>query len=316
MLDFRLRLINGERDLASLVPRLASVPVFALDIETAHWWDQTRERVALMQLAYRDQGTLRVAIVDALAGLDLEPLRTPLEQSTTTKVIHNAAYDATRLVRHYSIQIAPVHDTMLAARRSGERRYSLRAQAQAHLDVTLDKGEQQSDWSRRPLTPQQLHYAGTDAACTLLLYEHQVTRGLAGAYRLRAAPEETQTGLPLGNTPRRATPDRAAARALAGAQMRPAAELSAPALALLGVATELPGRYSPERLAASADGERVGLAGWIIDRVIGADADIDEETARLLIAELCDRGLIAINMVRRLEATAAGAQVWRRIKPG
>ena len=37
--------------------------------------------------------------------------------------------------------------------------------------------------------------------------------------------------------------------------------LHAPAVALLGVLTELAGRYSPERLAVSAGSERVGLAG-------------------------------------------------------
>src|SRR5687768_2056940 len=91
---------------------------------------------------------------------------------------------------------------MLAARRSGEKRWSLRAQAEARLGIRLDKGEQRGDWGRRPLTAKQLHYAALDAACTLLLYEDQVARGLTAGHR---APEEgrsRQTALPLGDTSR------------------------------------------------------------------------------------------------------------------
>jgi hypothetical protein len=37
------------------------------------------------------------------------------------------------------------------------------------------------------------------------------------------------------------------------------------------------------------------MAGWIIDQVLGAETDLDEETARLGIAELCERGLVILN---------------------
>jgi len=92
--------------------------------------------------------------------------------------------------------------------------------------------------------------------------------------------------------------------------------LHAPAIALLGVVTELAGRYSPERLAVSAGGERVGLAGWIIDQAIGSEMDIDEETAKQEIAELCERGLLRLDAARRLEATERGARLWQQVKHG
>jgi hypothetical protein len=84
---------------------------------------------------------------------------------------------------------------------------------------------------------------------------------------------------------------------------------------LLGVVTELSGRYSPDRLAVSAGSERVGLAGWIIDRALGAESDLDEDAAKLAIAELCEEGLVKLNGARRLEATEAGACLWQRLKP-
>jgi hypothetical protein len=314
MLDFSIKLISRPQELTSLVARLESVPAVALDIETVNWWDRQVERVALIQLAFREGTHLCVAVIDALATLSLDQLRPCLESSSVTKAIHNAAYDAVRLLRHYRIHTAPIHDTMLAARRSGEKRYSLQAQVQAHLGFQLDKSEQRGDWSRRPLTLKQLRYAALDAVCTLLLYEHQRARGLSATYHLRETAPSTQTSLPLSDQAR-PTPGPADITKVAGVEASAAEGLNAPAIALLGVVTELTGRYSPDRLAVSAGSERVGLAGWIIDQVLGAETDLDEDTVKLGISELVERGLVSLNAGRRLEATGSGARLWIKLKP-
>ncbi|HEY0083419.1 MAG TPA: ribonuclease D [Pyrinomonadaceae bacterium] len=314
MLDFSIKFISHPRELASLSDRLVSAPSVALDIETVNWWDRHVERVSLIQLAYREGGRLRVAVIDTLAELDLEPLRPGLESSPVTKAIHNAAYDAVRLSRHYRIHTTPIHDTMLAARRGGEKRYSLQAQVGAHLGFQLDKGEQRGDWARRPLTLKQLRYAALDAACTLLLYENQIARGLSARYQLREALPSTQTSLPLSDA-ERLTPARSATPQVAGETAAAAGRLDAPATALLGVVTELSGRYSPERLAVSADSERVGLAGWIIDQVLGREVDLDEDTVKLCIGELLERRLVSLDAARRLEATESGRRLWLELKP-
>src|ERR1044072_9289614 len=196
MLDFSIKLISSRQDLTSLAARLNSVSALALDIETVNWWDRQVERVSLVQLAFREGPQLRVAVIDTIAEIDLDHLRSPLVLDTVTKAIHNAAYDAVRLSRHFRIHTSPIHDTMLAARRSGEKRYSLQAQAQARLRVQLDKSEQRGDWSRRPLTVKQLRYAALDAVCTLLLYEDQIARGLSASYQLREMGQSPQTSLP------------------------------------------------------------------------------------------------------------------------
>lgn len=316
MLDFILKLVTRPQELTALADRVKTVPALALDMETVNWWNRRVERVALIQIAFREGARLRVAVVDTLAGLSLDQFRPCLESSAVTKVIHNAAYDAARLSRYYRIHASPIHDTMLAARRGGEKRCSLQAQAETHLNVRLDKSEQRGDWGRRPLTLRQLRYAALDAACTLALYEDQLSRGLSAAYRLREAAPSTQHSLPLSDTDVAACP-------AAGHVVKPQVEeaegaatdkLSASAIALLGVATNLAGRYSPERLAVSAGSERVGLAGWIIDGVMGGETDMDEETAKLMIAELIERGLVRLNAVRRVEATEAGKRLWTQLK--
>lgn len=314
MLDFRIKFISRPQEISSLAARLALAPALALDIETVNWWDRRVEQVALIQLAFREGSQLRVGVIDALAGLPLDHLRPCLESSPVIKAIHNAAYDAVRLARHYRIHTSPIHDTMLAARRGGEKRYSLRAQVEAHLGFQLDKSEQRGDWSRRPLTLKQLRYAALDAACTLLLYENQIARRLSADYQLQETTRSAQTSLPLSDAahPAHGLVDiTQVANPEAPAAERP----NAPALALLGVATELNGRYSPDRLAVSAGSERVGLTGWIIDRVLGAETDMDEDTAKFVIAELLEQGLVTLNAARRLEATESGARLWTRLKP-
>ncbi|HST52691.1 MAG TPA: hypothetical protein VLJ61_11825 [Pyrinomonadaceae bacterium] len=312
-LDYRVTYINDQRRLLALSEGLESVTALALDIETVNWWSRQSERVALVQLAYREGLELRVAVVDALARLDLTPLRRPLELGTATKVIHNAAFDAVRLARHYKISAAPIHDTMLAARRGGERRYSLKAQAEKHLNLWLDKGARQSDWGLRPLHPKQLSYAALDAVAALLLYENQVSRGLKGDYRLRAVLADEQADLPLSAPSPRAVQVEKPAHV--SPQVSAWGDLSAASLALLGIIAELPSRYGPEQLAASVGCDRVGLAGWIIDRVLGEEADLDESSAKIEIAELCRRGLVRVTPTGRLEANDAGMGVWQKHKP-
>lgn len=316
-LDYRITFINDQRRLSTLCESLMSVPALALDIETINWWHPPSERVALIQLAYRMGDEVRVPVIDALARLDLTLLRQPLELGTATKAIHNALFDAVRIARHLKISTAPIHDTLLAARRSGEKRCSLKAQVERHLGLPLVKTAQQSDWSVRPLRPAQLDYAALDAAATLMLYEHQLKRGLNGDYRLRAQVADEQGALALDASFNHDSGDdvQAAERTPADEQSPMSAELSAESLALLGIVTELPSRYSPERLAVSVGDDRVGLAGWIVDRVLGTDANMDEASARIEIAGLCQRGLIKITPARRLEASEPGRDMWHKQQP-
>ncbi len=314
MLDFHLELISDQAALDVMVDRVVTASALAVDIETINWWNREAERVALVQFAFREGKEPKVAVVDTLANLNLEALRRPLELSSVTKAIHNASYDAVRLSRHFKIRTSPIHDTMLAARRGGERRCSLQAQVERHLGLQLNKSQQRSDWSYRPLTDEQLRYAALDAACTLLLYEHQTTRGLRGDYQLREKFAEDQTA-PLWSEIARSAPEFTEPATAPELALSVRAGLSPTARSLLGIVTELPGRYGPDHLAVSVGGERVGLTGWIVDQMLGAEADIDEGSARLEIASLCERGLIRLSPTRRLEATERGAELWRQVKP-
>ncbi len=316
--DFTLKFIKDADELHRLSHVLAALPAFALDIETTEWWNRHRERIALIQIAYRVEERVKVFIIDALADFDPEPLRLPLEKSAVVKIIHNAGFDATRLKKHYDFSLTPVFDTMLAARRSGERKYSLKAQADNHLGFQLDKSARTSDWSRRPLNNRQLYYAALDPFATLLLYENQMERGISSVCRLKPTAVSTQNLLPLDNLPPDKLPAEGetltAADPLFAENSSSKSNLSEVAIALLGIITELPTRYSPDALAASTGSERVGLSGWIIDRRLGEDAEPDEETVKMAINSLCEQKLVRITETRRLESTVTGERLWQQMK--
>ncbi len=322
MADYSIEVINNQAKLENLVERLARVSFFALDIETAEWWNRQREKIALIQIAFHARGGgIKVVIIDPLAGLELKILSVPLEAGSSVKIIHNAAFDATRLFNHYKFKLAPIYDTMLAARRSGEKKYSLQAQSIAHLNLHLDKGAQRSDWSRRPLDLKQISYAAMDSYAALRLYEHQLKRNLNGIYHLRDDLASLQRQLPLGDLMESVRPvikteaQPQSQSDIATETNTPAQSLPVPPTALLGIISELPSRYGPDQLAVSVGSERVGLAGWIVDSLLGRETDFDEDTARLAIADLIERQLIRFTTTRRLEATQKGLEVWLKIKP-
>ena len=128
-----------------------------------------------------------------------------------------------------------------------------------------------------------------------------------GDYRLKQLADSMQNLLPLDETPTLAkTPP-----------IKESSSKTEPrdmATALLGVISELPSRYSPDGLAASVGAERVGLAGWIIDNRLGRDAEPDEETVKMVIADLLGSGLIEITETRRMKATEKGAHLWQSLK--
>ncbi len=51
--DFTLKFIKDADELQRLSHVLVTLPAFALDIETTEWWNRHRERIALIQIAFR-----------------------------------------------------------------------------------------------------------------------------------------------------------------------------------------------------------------------------------------------------------------------
>jgi len=149
--------IDRDEDLRALAQELAAQPWIGVDTEFL------RERtffpkLCLLQIAAAD----RVWCVDALSG-SLESLIPVLTAAITSKVIHAARQDLEAFYCGSKRIISPVFDTQIAAGCIGLKpQIGYADLANLAAGVRLSKGQTRTDWSKRPLSPEQLEYAADD----------------------------------------------------------------------------------------------------------------------------------------------------------
>jgi len=163
----RVHWIASDAELSALCEAWRREPFIGLDVETTI---QSRT-LCLIQVATAS-GTY---LLDALELSDLSPLADVFGDAAVVKVIHNATFESSVLGRH-GIPLAGVVDTLRVSRRLRGAKinggHSLKMVCARELGVQLDKSEQVSDWSQRPLSDRQLAYAALDAEVLLRLFEH------------------------------------------------------------------------------------------------------------------------------------------------
>ncbi len=178
------RMVTSPAELGAMVTALRDAPLIAVDTES-NAFHAYRPRVCLIQVADRDHEWA----VDPLAINDLSPLASLLQGASPTKVIHAADGDILALRRDLHFGIAPVFDTMLAARIIGLRRFGLADLLEQFFQVKLDKRYQRYDWAERPMSEAALRYAASDVRHLLDLHD-LLRRQLVEAGRLDEAEEE------------------------------------------------------------------------------------------------------------------------------
>ncbi|MEZ6018900.1 MAG: HRDC domain-containing protein [Planctomycetota bacterium] len=161
-------LIEDDRSLAGLVDFLEDQPVIAVDTE-ADGFHSYRDKVCLIQVSAAGQDYL----IDPLADLDLAPLGPMLADPERTKLFHDSEFDILILKRDFGFSFAGLFDTRVAAAVLGSKSPGLAAVLEDHFGVQLDKSMQRSDWSQRPLSPQQVSYARLDTHYLIDLYHEQ-----------------------------------------------------------------------------------------------------------------------------------------------
>jgi ribonuclease D len=150
-------LVEDGPGLDRLLQSLASQPEIAFDTEADSFYHY-QERVCLVQISAGGRDWL----VDPLRGLDIRPLGEVLSDPKRTKVFHDGEYDILILKRQFGFRFASLFDTRIAAAALGFEAPGLAAVVSARYGIELDKSQQRSDWSRRPLTKEQVAYARLD----------------------------------------------------------------------------------------------------------------------------------------------------------
>ncbi|MBR0796690.1 ribonuclease D [Bradyrhizobium jicamae] len=152
-------LITNTSELAAACERLAKHKVITVDTEflreTTYY-----PLLCVVQMASADEAV----VIDALAeGIDLKPFFELMSNEAVLKVFHAARQDI-EIVWHLSGTIPhPIFDTQVAAMVLG---YGDSIAYDALVDRVTghrpDKTHRFTDWSRRPLSQEQLHYAVSD----------------------------------------------------------------------------------------------------------------------------------------------------------
>jgi len=152
--------------------------------------------LCLVQVAVPDpdaEDGVRTEVLDPLEGeLDFSPLARVLADPDVEVVMHAGRQDVGILRRSWNTQVVNVFDTQVAAGFLGfGNQEGYESLVRKVLKLKLQGSEGFTKWDRRPLTPQQLEYAGDDARLLLALGD-ELERQLAERGRLEWAREESR----------------------------------------------------------------------------------------------------------------------------
>ena len=157
--------VDTDDKLEALCARLSVEPVIALDTEFMRT-DTFHPKLALIQLSDGHDCWL----IDVLRIDTYNPLKALLENPQRVVILHACAEDVEVLEHALAISLGNIFDTQIAAGivnigySMGYARLLERL-----MGIDLDKQQTRSNWMARPLSAEQLRYAGDD-----VIYLHRM----------------------------------------------------------------------------------------------------------------------------------------------
>ncbi len=160
-------IVTTTAALTDLTARLAAADAIGLDTEFL------RERTYRAELCLIQVATLREAMcIDPLAVPQLDPLAPSLIADRPVKVMHASRQDVEVLFPVTGL-VRPIFDTQIAAALTGmPAQIGYGELVRRALGTELAKSHTRTDWSRRPLSPEQVDYALDDVRYLLPLKSH------------------------------------------------------------------------------------------------------------------------------------------------
>jgi ribonuclease D len=163
------QLVESDAALAELLGRFADCEAVMVDTEFMRR-NTFYPQVALLQLCFANAGDDEPVawLVDPLRIEDTWQLRELFVRPGIIKVLHSASEDLEVFQRWLGVLPTPLFDTQRAAALLNVGfGMGYRALVGDITGVDLPKGEQRSDWLRRPLTQSQCEYAAQDVSYLL-----------------------------------------------------------------------------------------------------------------------------------------------------
>jgi ribonuclease D len=182
-------LVNQPDQLTELLADLRAAGRFAYDSEFIGELTYV-PKLCLIQVAT----TARVALIDPLVGLDLQPFWELVCDPTVEKVVHAGQQDLEPVFRLAGCKATNVFDTQVAAGFVGlAYPVSLSKLVLERVGAKLGKGLTFTHWDQRPLSAMQLRYAADDVRY-LLAVRDDLGRQLDALGHTEWAAAESATG--------------------------------------------------------------------------------------------------------------------------
>jgi ribonuclease D len=194
-------LIEDQEGVERLLAVFATAKEVAVDTEADSFF-RYQERVCLIQISVGEQDFL----VDPLRDLDLSGVGRMLADPDCVKVFHDGEYDVLMLKRDFGFHFRNLFDTRIAASALGDELPGLASVVHSRFGIELDKSQQRSNWSNRPLSEKQIRYARLDTRYLVALME-QVRRELTERNRMMIVEGECRRLEALEPTHREFNPD-------------------------------------------------------------------------------------------------------------
>jgi len=164
-------LIEEQSQLQGLEPLFQSISkvsgVVAVDTEFLR--EKTyNAKLCLVQLGIGEHQYC----IDVLAIEDLSLISELFLDSNVLKLFHAARQDMEVIYQTLNVLPKPIFDTQLAAAFCGsDMQIGYGNLVSERLSIDLPKTQSRTDWTRRPLSEEQIEYAGDDVAHLQALYE-------------------------------------------------------------------------------------------------------------------------------------------------
>ena len=175
--DSEVLLVKDHDSLAKLIGELRAAGQFGYDSEFIgeHSYHPA---LCVIQVATAN----RVAIIDPLEGLELNPLWELLADAAVQKIVHAGEPDLEPVVRHLGRPPVNIFDTQVAAAFAGLPYPMALGKLLHHVTglelMSSSRALKFSQWDHRPLSPAQLRYAADDVRYLPLL-QHKLEEMLA-----------------------------------------------------------------------------------------------------------------------------------------
>lgn len=159
----RPELVTEDVELRDLCERWGNCSALAIDTEFVRT-RTFRARLGLVQVGDPERSVL----LDAVAIRDWEPFWHLIRAPEVLKVLHSPGEDLEVFHTESGHYPDPIFDTQIAAALTGSGGllgYS--RLVDEFFEVELPKGQQRSNWLKRPLSASQIRYAGLDVAYLL-----------------------------------------------------------------------------------------------------------------------------------------------------